>query len=72
MGGTESLPEGTETFDYIVIGADSGGMASALRAAQHGQRVCLIENRAISGTCVNVGSVSKKVMFNLTNFLEEA
>eukprot|EP00806_Schmidingerella_arcuata_P002870 Macronucleus_36.p1 GENE.Macronucleus_36~~Macronucleus_36.p1 ORF type:complete len:473 (+),score=103.56 Macronucleus_36:1-1419(+) len=70
MGG--SLPEGTETFDYVVIGAGSGGMASARRAAQYGKRVCLIENRVIGGTCVNVGCVPKKVMFNLANFLEEA
>ena len=32
----------------------------------------MIENRVIGGTCVNVGCVPKKVMFNLANFLEEA
>ena len=47
-------------------------MASARRAALLGKRVCLIENRVIGGTCVNVGCVPKKVMFNLANFLEEA
>lgn len=31
----------------------------------------MIENRVIGGTCVNVGCVPKKVMFNLANFLEE-
>ena len=61
-----------ETFDYIVIGAGSGGMASGRRAAQKGKSVCMIENRVIGGTCVNVGCVPKKVMFNLANFLEEA
>lgn len=70
MGG--SLPEGTESFDYLVIGAGSGGKASAHRAAQYGKSVCLIEDRAIGSTCVNDGRVPKKVMFNLTNFLEEA
>ena len=70
MGNT--LPEGTETFDYVVIGAGSGGMASARRAAAMGKKVCMIENRVIGGTCVNVGCVPKKVMFNLANFLEEA
>ena len=61
-----------ETFDYIVIGAGSGGMASGRRAAMLGKSVCMIENRVIGGTCVNVGCVPKKVMFNLANFLEEA
>ena len=32
----------------------------------------MIENKVIGGTCVNVGCVPKKVMFNLANFLEEA
>ena len=61
-----------EVFDYVVIGAGSGGMASGRRAAMLGKRVCMIENRVIGGTCVNVGCVPKKVMFNLANFLEEA
>ena len=47
-------------------------MASGRRAAALGKRVCMIENRVIGGTCVNVGCVPKKVMFNLANFLEEA
>jgi len=55
-----------------VIGAGSGGMASGRRAAMYGKRVLMIENRVIGGTCVNVGCVPKKVMYNLANFLEEA
>lgn len=60
------------TYDYIVIGAGSGGMASGRRAAMFGKKVLIIENRRIGGTCVNVGCVPKKVMYNLANFLEEA
>ena len=59
-------------YDYIVIGAGSGGMASGRRAAMFGKKVLMIENRRIGGTCVNVGCVPKKVMYNLANFLEEA
>ena len=55
-----------------MIGAGSGGMGSGRKAAALGKRVCMIENRVIGGTCVNVGCVPKKVMFNLANFLEEA
>jgi len=38
----------------------------------YGKDVCILENRKIGGTCVNVGCVPKKVMFNLANWLEEA
>jgi glutathione reductase (NADPH) len=62
----------TTSYDYIVIGAGSGGMGSGRRAAMYGKKVLMIENRVIGGTCVNVGCVPKKVMFNLANFLEES
>lgn len=51
-------------FDFIVIGGGSGGMASARRAASHGAKVLLIEGARLGGTCVNVGCVPKKVMWN--------
>lgn len=50
-------------FDYICIGGGSGGIASANRAARHGQKVALIEAKQIGGTCVNVGCVPKKAMW---------
>ncbi|PTN11932.1 glutathione-disulfide reductase [Nitrosomonas aestuarii] len=52
-----------QKFDYICLGAGSGGIASANRAAMHGAKVLLIEARHIGGTCVNVGCVPKKVMW---------
>ena len=50
-------------YDYIVIGGGSGGIASANRAAMHGAKVLLIEGNRLGGTCVNVGCVPKKVMW---------
>lgn len=50
-------------FDYICIGAGSGGIASANRAAKYGKKVALIEAKEIGGTCVNVGCVPKKAMW---------
>lgn len=50
-------------FDYICLGAGSGGIASANRAAQRGAKVLLIEAKHVGGTCVNVGCVPKKVMW---------
>jgi glutathione reductase (NADPH) len=51
-------------YNYLVIGAGSGGMASARRAADlHGQKVGIIERGPLGGTCVNVGCVPKKIMW---------
>lgn len=50
-------------YDLIVLGAGSGGIAGAIRAARHGARVALLEPRALGGTCVNVGCVPKKAMW---------
>ncbi|PMG30504.1 glutathione-disulfide reductase [Shewanella sp. 10N.286.52.C2] len=50
-------------FDYICLGAGSGGIASANRAAQRGAKVLVIEAKHVGGTCVNVGCVPKKVMW---------
>jgi len=44
-----------------VIGGGSGGLACARRAASYGQRVALVEEARLGGTCVNVGCVPKKV-----------
>jgi glutathione reductase (NADPH) len=59
-----------ESFDYLVIGAGSGGIASGRRAALLGKKVGIIEHKALGGTCVNVGCVPKKVMFNASTFVE--
>ena len=53
-----------EIFDLIVLGAGSGGIATARRAASYGARVAIIESGRLGGTCVNVGCVPKKVMWN--------
>ncbi|KAJ1434688.1 glutathione reductase [Ochromonadaceae sp. CCMP2298] len=57
-------------FDFLVIGAGSGGMASARRAAGYGAKVAVAEGDRLGGTCVNVGCVPKKVMFNAATVAE--
>ncbi|CAG79681.1 glutathione reductase [Yarrowia lipolytica] len=54
-------------YDYLVIGGGSGGVASARRAASYGAKTLLIEGKALGGTCVNVGCVPKKVMWNASD-----
>ena len=53
-----------KSFDLIVLGGGSGGLAAAQRAAEYGARVAVFEHGRLGGTCVNVGCVPKKVMWN--------
>lgn len=57
-------------YDYIVIGGGSGGIASANRAGMYGAKVLLIEGNELGGTCVNVGCVPKKVMWQASTMME--
>jgi glutathione reductase (NADPH) len=54
----------------LVIGAGSGGLASARRAARYGARVAIVEQGRLGGTCVNAGCVPKKIMFNAAECAE--
>ncbi|ORX60419.1 glutathione-disulfide reductase [Hesseltinella vesiculosa] len=64
-------PEQKKQYDLIVIGGGSGGMASARRAASYGAKVALLERDGyLGGTCVNVGCVPKKVMWNAASIAE--
>jgi glutathione reductase (NADPH) len=56
-----------QEFDLIALGGGSGGLACAQRAAQYGASVAVIESGRLGGTCVNVGCVPKKVMWNASS-----
>jgi len=49
-------------FDAIVIGAGQSGPSLAVRLAQSGQRVALIEREHLGGTCVNDGCIPTKTL----------
>ncbi|CAB9497253.1 Glutathione reductase, chloroplastic (Fragment) [Seminavis robusta] len=68
--GTQTPPPENFDFDYFVIGAGSGGIASARRAATYGAKVAVAEQARLGGTCVNVGCVPKKVMWNAASIAE--
>ena len=64
-------PGPSEThFDFLVIGGGSGGLGAARRAASYGAKVAIVEKGAIGGTCVNVGCVPKKLMYNASTLRE--
>jgi glutathione reductase (NADPH) len=54
----------SQVFDLISVGGGSGGLACAQRAAEYGAKTAVIEPHRLGGTCVNVGCVPKKVMWN--------
>ncbi|HJP08284.1 MAG: glutathione-disulfide reductase [Acidiferrobacteraceae bacterium] len=60
----------TTHFDFLVIGGGSGGIAGARRAAQYGARTALVEAQQLGGTCVNVGCVPKKIMWNAAHLAD--
>ncbi|MFM7170698.1 MAG: glutathione-disulfide reductase [Cyanobium sp.] len=51
-----------DRFDLIVLGAGSGGLAAAKRAASHGASVAIVEGDRVGGTCVIRGCVPKKLL----------
>jgi glutathione reductase (NADPH) len=53
-----------DEYDLLVIGGGSGGLACAQRAAEYGARAVVIESARLGGTCVNMGCVPKKIMWN--------
>jgi glutathione reductase (NADPH) len=59
-----NLTVSEQAFDLISIGGGSGGLACAQRAAEYGAKTAVIEPQRLGGTCVNVGCVPKKIMWN--------
>jgi len=63
----------SETFDLIVIGAGPGGYVAAIRAAQLGMKVAMVEKRAtFGGTCLNVGCIPSKALLQSSHLFAEA
>jgi dihydrolipoamide dehydrogenase len=52
-------------YDIAVIGAGPGGYVAAIRAAQRGARVAIIEKQYMGGTCLNVGCIPSKAMLHI-------
>ena len=61
------------SYDLIVIGAGPGGYVCAIRAAQLGLKVAVVEGRAtLGGTCLNVGCIPSKAMLHASHMYHEA
>ncbi len=62
---TALAPAVEETYDLVVIGAGPGGYVAAIRAAQLGARVAIVEKQYIGGTCLNVGCIPSKALLHI-------
>ncbi|HEY5964134.1 MAG TPA: dihydrolipoyl dehydrogenase [Xanthobacteraceae bacterium] len=60
-------------YDLIVIGTGPGGYVCAIRAAQLGMKVAVVEKRGThGGTCLNVGCIPSKALLHASEMFEEA
>jgi dihydrolipoamide dehydrogenase len=61
------------TYDLVVIGTGPGGYVCAVRAAQLGMKVAVVEkDAALGGTCLNVGCMPSKALLHASEMFEEA
>jgi dihydrolipoamide dehydrogenase len=61
------------TYDLVVIGTGPGGYVCAVRAAQLGMKVAVVEkNPTLGGTCLNVGCMPSKALLYASEMFEEA
>jgi dihydrolipoamide dehydrogenase len=58
-----------ETFDVVVIGAGPGGYPAAIRAAQLGASVAIVEKERLGGTCLNWGCIPTKALIGTADLL---
>ncbi|WP_319496990.1 dihydrolipoyl dehydrogenase [uncultured Cohaesibacter sp.] len=61
------------SYDMVVIGTGPGGYVCAIRAAQLGMKVAVVEKRSThGGTCLNVGCIPSKALLHASELFEEA
>ncbi|MGQ9856839.1 MAG: dihydrolipoyl dehydrogenase [Fervidobacterium sp.] len=60
------------SFDAIVIGGGPGGYVCAIKLAQYGKKVALIEKENLGGTCTNWGCIPTKALLTATHLLDES
>lgn len=62
----------TTEFDIVVLGGGSGGYATALRSAELGHSVALIEGDKVGGTCLHYGCIPTKALLHAAEVADEA
>ena len=60
-----------QQYDIAVIGAGPGGYHAAIRAAQYGAKVALIEKKNLGGTCLNWGCIPTKALYASAHLIDQ-
>src|SRR5277367_2308034 len=61
----------SDTFDLIVVGSGPGGYVAAIRAAQLGQKVAVVEREHLGGICLNWGCIPTKALLRSAEILRQ-
>jgi len=66
------VAESNGSYDIVILGGGSGGYACALRAAEMGKRVALIEKDKVGGTCLHRGCIPTKALLHAAEIADQA
>ena len=66
------MADSSDRYDIVILGGGSGGYACALRAAELGKRVALIEKDKVGGTCLHRGCISTKALLHAAEIADQA
>src|SRR5690348_15114236 len=70
--GARSVADSSGRYDMVILGGGSGGYACALRAAELGMRVALIERGKVGGTCLHRGCIPTKALLHAAEIADNA
>jgi len=65
-------PEAESTYDVVILGGGSGGYACALRSAELGLSVALVEKAKLGGTCLHMGCIPTKALLHAAEVADSA
>ncbi len=66
------MAEASRPYDIVVLGGGSGGYACALRAAELGMRVALVERDRVGGTCLHRGCIPTKALLHAAEIADQS
>ena len=66
------MADSSDRYDIVILGGGSGGYACALRAAELGNRVALIEKDKVGGTCLHRGCIPTKALLHAAEIADQA
>lgn len=66
------MSDGAGRYNIAIVGGGPGGYVAAIRAAQLGARVALVEKERVGGTCLNIGCIPTKALIHSAEVLETA